>query len=166
MCQFEYKGKKIKLLPSRPKIRQPEQKPIAPKNTKGINLISVKIFDQKLKKWAHPSPSLALLPIPPVLPPITTTPSFSPTGLASSSHESLHQHLPLLLPTPTHYRVSKSASVFVSHVHKLHKKSMIDLNGATLTINYELISGRNLNFLILAIMWWFGFIQNGFLVNC
>jgi len=36
MCQFEYDGKKIKLLPSRPKVGQSEQTPTVPK-TKGIN---------------------------------------------------------------------------------------------------------------------------------
>ena len=43
MHQFEHKCKKIKLLSLRPKIRQPEYTPIAPKNTKQINLISVKV---------------------------------------------------------------------------------------------------------------------------
>ena len=52
ICQFELEGKKIKLVPSRSKVRQPEQRPNIPKKTKGINLISVKAFDQKLKKGA------------------------------------------------------------------------------------------------------------------
>ena len=52
MCQLEYEGKKIKLLPSRPKVGQPEKTPITPKQTDGINLISVKAFDQELKKGA------------------------------------------------------------------------------------------------------------------
>jgi len=31
MCQFEHKGKKIKLLPSNPKLKKFDQKPTAPK---------------------------------------------------------------------------------------------------------------------------------------
>ena len=38
MRQFEHKNKKIKLLPLRPKISQPEQTSTSPKKTKGINL--------------------------------------------------------------------------------------------------------------------------------
>jgi len=128
MCQFECKDKKIELLPLRSNVRQPEQTPTAPKNTKGINLISVKVFKQKLKKGDCLFPSLALLLTLPSQPSIATTPSFSPTGLACSSCQPL---LPLL-PTPSHYRL---------HLHLYHtytnctKRSVMELNRATLTKN-------------------------------
>jgi len=52
MCQFEHEGKKIKLLPSGPKVGQPEHTHTTPKKTKRINLINVKAFDQELKRGA------------------------------------------------------------------------------------------------------------------
>ena len=58
MCQFLHKGKKIKLLSLRLKFRQPEQTPTALKKTKGTNLISAKVLDQKLKKGSPSFPWL------------------------------------------------------------------------------------------------------------
>ena len=52
MCWFEHEGKELKLLPLQPKARKFDQKPTAPKKTKGVNLISVKDFHQELKNGA------------------------------------------------------------------------------------------------------------------
>ena len=47
MCQFEYKGEKIKLLSLRAKIRQLDQALTTSKKNKWINLISAKVLDKK-----------------------------------------------------------------------------------------------------------------------
>jgi len=52
MYGFEHDGKKIKILPLRPKAGKSNQKPTAPKKMKGVHLISVKDLDQELKKGA------------------------------------------------------------------------------------------------------------------
>ncbi|XP_020258176.1 uncharacterized protein LOC109834550 [Asparagus officinalis] len=51
-CHFEHEGKKIKLLPSAPKTKQPEQKPIAVKKNKGVSLITTKEIRQEFEKGA------------------------------------------------------------------------------------------------------------------
>jgi len=50
MCQFEHEGKNVILPPSRPKVGQPKETPIAPKKTKRINLISAEAFNQELRR--------------------------------------------------------------------------------------------------------------------
>jgi len=52
MCQFKHQGKTLRLLSSRPQVKQPTQTPITPKKTKGIHLISAKDLDQELKNGA------------------------------------------------------------------------------------------------------------------
>ena len=140
MCQFEHKSEKIKLLLLRFKIKQPEQTPTAPKKNKKINLISAKVLDQKLKKGAHPFPSLVMLPTPSFLPPISTTLFFSLISLACLSHKPLS---PLLLIS-YNYRVSESASVFTSLVHKLQKEISDGIEQSN--VNYKLRADIRKNF--------------------
>ena len=101
MCQFVHKSKKIKLLPLRPKFRQPEQAPTT------------------FKKGASSFPPAALIPTSPPLPPIATAPSFPPIDLTCSNR----QPLPPLLSTPHHSRVLGFASAFASHTRALHEKN-------------------------------------------
>jgi len=144
MCQFEQKGKKIKLISLRPKITQPDQTLIAPKKTKGINLISWKVLDQNRRK----EPALSLhwlfcrLHRPPtsccflLLRTIVVLYSRQPFPLRHHfiiEYLNLHLHL--------HHTC-------INYTKRLVKK----LNRATLTINYELILGRNLKLLTLTIM--------------
>ena len=89
ICQFEHKGKKIKLFLLRHDIRQLAQRLTAPKKTKEINIISERSLIKKWKKRAQPFPLLALLSIPPFLLPTTIALSFSPTSFACSNRQSL-----------------------------------------------------------------------------
>ena len=141
MCQFEHKDKKTKLLPLRSKIRSLST-PIAPKKTKEINLISVKVLDQKLKKEARTFPSLALLPTPHAFPLITTTLFFSSTGLICYSRQSFlfyYRHHPII--------EYLSLRLYL-HWHHMcthyTKRSVMELNIATLTKNCKLTLERNL----------------------
>jgi len=61
--------------------------------------------------------TLALLPTPPL---IAIVPSLFPTNPAYHVYRSL----PLLLPTPTHYKAFEYVPAFASHkhMHKLHKE--------------------------------------------
>ena len=52
MCQFEYNGKNIKLLPFQPKLELNEPKTPVAKKTKGIHLVNGKTFGQQVEEGA------------------------------------------------------------------------------------------------------------------
>ena len=52
MLQFKHEGKTLKILPFRPKVKQPTQTPTASKKTRRVNLVSTKDLDQELKNDA------------------------------------------------------------------------------------------------------------------
>ena len=134
MCQYLHNDKKIKLLPLRPKFRQPEQTPTTLKKTKRTNLIGAKVIDQKLKKGTLSFLTLALLPTPPSLPPIANR-SLPPIDLACSDR----QPLPPLLSTPHHSRILGSASSFASHTRVLHEKIRDEIMNLMLILKLILI---------------------------
>jgi len=76
-------------------------------------------------------------------------------------HEIVYDFRPrqpiVLILISDHIRASNSASSFVSHVHDLHKKVMN--KSAQSNVNYKLRADikRDLNFLMLSIMWMYKF---------
>jgi len=52
MCQFEHKGKKIKLLAREPEAELSESKPTTVKKANRISLIAAKAFGQDVEKGA------------------------------------------------------------------------------------------------------------------
>jgi len=130
----------------RPKIRHPEQRPTALKKIKEINLISMRVLDQKLKKKVYPSLFLG---------------SASDSTLPATNyyHSLFFTYWPCqlwhpLLLIPSHYIIEyQNLPLHLYHMRiKYTKRLVTELNRDLLTINYELTSGRNLKLLMLVII--------------
>ena len=120
MCQFLHKNKKIKLLPLRPKFRQPEQ---TPTSLKKLKKLTYSVQNQKLAKGAPSFPWICCrlhLPNHQLL-----SLSFSPTSFACSGPTPF-------LPYHLHYAILAYQTLHLyshlTHVRYMRKSKTIMKN--------------------------------------